>query len=83
MNGKIIRIVNTLRKENSFFLEERSNSADMYIHIYIYLRTFARSFPEKPRVRKLTGACVKRDILSRNARATVIEDLNVVCVRCE
>lgn len=79
MAGKIIRIVNTLRKEDSFFLEERSNSVD----IYIYLRTFARSFPEKPRVRKLTGAYVKRDILSRNARATVIEDLNVVCVRCE
>lgn len=35
MAGKIIRIVNTLRKEDSFFLEERSNSVD----IYIYLRT--------------------------------------------
>lgn len=33
MAGKIIRIVNTLRKEDSFFLEERSNSVDIYIYI--------------------------------------------------
>lgn len=37
MAGKIIRIVNTLRKEDSFFLEERSNSLDIYIYIFAHV----------------------------------------------
>lgn len=52
-----------------------------YTRWFIRIRRCAHS--QKPRVRKLTGTYVKRISCPRNAPATVIEDLNVVCVRCE